>query len=876
MSLSLLASSCGGGGGTSSPVQPPAPPPVSVSINPGNASVVLGATQQFSATVGGASNTAVTWAVNGIPGGNASVGAITPAGLFTAPQNLPTPASVTVTATSAADATKTASATAAIQSDIAITISPDPASVELGARRTFAATIASAGNPNRAVSWTVNAIPGGNATVGAITVNGDYTAPPNLPSPATVTIAATSQADTSKSDAASVSVTSTFAIVISGPATVNTGATAAFSASIVPAPGSNPNPATTWSINGVPNGNAALGQICLSGIANCIAPASPVNGAIEYRAPLVAPASPNVMLTAASAADPSKTAATMVAIQSIVAVTVSPSSGVTVALGDSLTFTATVSGATDQRVQWDVNGVIGGDQNTTGAINNPASLIGPAPYFAPSQLPGAANTVTIRATSQFDPSKSASVSVQLFSNVALTAYTMSGANASLRAINRKETLCVALTNATNPAVLWTVNQIPDGNAAFGTIVAAAGPGCPAQGPPGSAITKYEYTAPSIVPIPSEVTATVTSVADASRSDSVTITILPAPIVTVSPSSLTLLPNARAQLSATVAGTPVAGVAWDVNGIANGDATVGLICVVLSDSCTAPVSPAIAAVEYRAPTAVPAVPLVTITATGADGGSAAATITITSAPPVTTPQITGLLPASVTAGVAGPFLLKVTGANFVAGSGSSASVILFGNPPLAKTTSCLTPAANAHECTATVDAAEVAAANSLSVRIRNPDNSLSDLVTFVVDAESANEDSISLTPAAPNATGKDIVVVEPLTAGSGAQTLEISFVSTLANNACSAQASPIAIQRPASGSITVDLCLGGTGLTTANTYSLSGPPDITVGPPQFIALGFVQIRLPLIIPSTAQPSARTLFTANANKEKSAATGAIEIK
>ena len=44
----------------------------------------------------------------------------------------------------------------------------------------------------------------------------------------------------------------------------------------------------------------------------------------------------------------------------------------------------------------------------------------------------------------------------------------------------------------------------------------------------------------------------------------------------------------------------------------------------------------------------------------------------------------------------------------------------------------------------------------------------------------------------------------------------------------------------------------------------------------LALAFVQVRLPLTIPSTAQKGARTLFVENANKEKSAASGAIEIK
>jgi hypothetical protein len=56
------------------------------------------------------SNTAVTWQVNGVTGGNATVGTISSAGLYTAPTVVPSPATVTVTAVSQADPAKSASA----------------------------------------------------------------------------------------------------------------------------------------------------------------------------------------------------------------------------------------------------------------------------------------------------------------------------------------------------------------------------------------------------------------------------------------------------------------------------------------------------------------------------------------------------------------------------------------------------------------------------------------------------------------------------------------------------------------------------------------------------------------------------------------------
>src|ERR1700757_5099492 len=80
---------------------------ISVSVFPSVTSVVLGQTVPFSATVAGTTNTAVNWEVAGVQGGNATVGTINTAGLYTAPNVLPNPTTVVVTAVSQADPTKT-------------------------------------------------------------------------------------------------------------------------------------------------------------------------------------------------------------------------------------------------------------------------------------------------------------------------------------------------------------------------------------------------------------------------------------------------------------------------------------------------------------------------------------------------------------------------------------------------------------------------------------------------------------------------------------------------------------------------------------------------------------------------------------------------
>jgi hypothetical protein len=87
---------------------------VTISITPTSASVRVKQTQQFTATVQGPADTSVTWKVNGILGGNGSVGTISSTGLYKAPTTVPRPATVTVSATSNADPTTTATATVTV------------------------------------------------------------------------------------------------------------------------------------------------------------------------------------------------------------------------------------------------------------------------------------------------------------------------------------------------------------------------------------------------------------------------------------------------------------------------------------------------------------------------------------------------------------------------------------------------------------------------------------------------------------------------------------------------------------------------------------------------------------------------------------------
>lgn len=88
---------CGGSSSTAASVS--TTPLVTVS---GTSQVRLGSTTQFTATVTNETNTAVTWQVNGVTGGSATVGTISATGLYAPPATIPATNPVTITAVSIA------------------------------------------------------------------------------------------------------------------------------------------------------------------------------------------------------------------------------------------------------------------------------------------------------------------------------------------------------------------------------------------------------------------------------------------------------------------------------------------------------------------------------------------------------------------------------------------------------------------------------------------------------------------------------------------------------------------------------------------------------------------------------------------------------
>jgi len=321
-----------------------------ISLTPASATIAPSGTQQFSATVQGFSNTAISWSVNQVSGGNSTVGTIISTGLYTAPAKTGT---YTIVATSAADSAVTASATVTVSSTI--TISPASANVDAGATEQFTAAVP--GLPNAPVTWSVDQVGGGNANVGTISATGLYTAPATA---GAHTVTASSSSASSASAAVAVFMLS----VSPSTATIALSGTEQFTAT---AQGLS-NPVFSWSVNKAIGGNSTVGTITPAGL---------------YTAPILA----GTYTIAASVTNASGSASAPI---TVINFTISPATA-TVDPSTTQPFTATIQGSSDATFTWSVDGVAGGNA-TTGTVS--ASGL----YTAPSALGGHTVTATTTTT----------------------------------------------------------------------------------------------------------------------------------------------------------------------------------------------------------------------------------------------------------------------------------------------------------------------------------------------------------------------------------------------------------------------------------------------------------------------------------------------
>jgi uncharacterized protein (DUF1800 family) len=107
---------------------------VTVQIVPTTTQIATGSTFQFRASVGGANgNTAIKWTINGIVGGNTTIGTISAGGVYKAPATIPNPNTIQVQAISLADTTATSTGTATITNGAPVVNAVLPTTIPVGA-----------------------------------------------------------------------------------------------------------------------------------------------------------------------------------------------------------------------------------------------------------------------------------------------------------------------------------------------------------------------------------------------------------------------------------------------------------------------------------------------------------------------------------------------------------------------------------------------------------------------------------------------------------------------------------------------------------------------------------------------------------------------
>ncbi len=106
---------------------------VTVLVIPATIQIHAGDTFSFRTAVAGAGGqTAVKWAVNGIPNGSATVGTISAGGVYTAPATIPTPNTIQVTATSLADSTASSTGTVTLSNPSPVVTAVLPTTIPVG------------------------------------------------------------------------------------------------------------------------------------------------------------------------------------------------------------------------------------------------------------------------------------------------------------------------------------------------------------------------------------------------------------------------------------------------------------------------------------------------------------------------------------------------------------------------------------------------------------------------------------------------------------------------------------------------------------------------------------------------------------------------
>jgi hypothetical protein len=286
---------------------------------------------------------------------------------------------------------------------VSITIAPLTANALQGGTQAFIATVS--GTSNLGVTWSVQE----GAAGGTVTAAGQYTAPNAA---GTFHVLATSQFDPSKFVAAAVTVPDVTVAVSPASVSLHPSETQTFTAIVT----GSANTAATWTVQE----GAAGGSVTAAG---------------QYTAPN---ATGTFHVVATSQSNPAKSAIALVTVNNI-AVSISVYSTATMLQAGSRRFTASVSGTTNAGVTWSVQeGSAGGTISSSGLYTTP-------------NRPG---TFHVIATSQADPSRSASVAVAVADVVVSTNFP----TVNTFCLGGAVRLNALVTGTVNTAVTWSIQE----------------------------------------------------------------------------------------------------------------------------------------------------------------------------------------------------------------------------------------------------------------------------------------------------------------------------------------------------------------------------------------------------------------------------------
>jgi uncharacterized protein (DUF1800 family) len=443
----------------------------SIMVTPSPATLPGLTTQQFVARTNDGSKPTLSWTVNGIAGGNPTIGSISGSGFYTAPEFPPSPNNIKVSATDTVDSSKTGSSAVTLDNPIPILTTVAPLTIPVGpftlsltgqhfaqGATVFLGTTALSTTVISSTQLTATGT-ATNAEVGTVNITVQNPTP-----------------GSNSSKAISAQVKGSLINVAVSPATgvLRAGAQQVFAATVT----GTTNSAVTWSVNGVAGGNDTVGTIVGNG---------------NYLAPNILPNPSTITVTATSVADPSAFGNASITLGNSV-----PSlSSVTPNLIVIGNFTITLAGS----------GFMQGSVVNFGSQQLSTTFVSPTELTATGTATTAqVGTVNVSVTNPNPVSAtSASIPVQVVASTDIVV-TLTPKNVTIGAGNTTQ-FQATVTGTTDIQLNWSVNGVPYGNSTVGTV---DGNG--------------NYTAPVNIVGLGSVIVTATSVVDTTKSGSATVTL----------------------------------------------------------------------------------------------------------------------------------------------------------------------------------------------------------------------------------------------------------------------------------------------------------------------------------------------------------------